>query len=213
MTHYPDGHLGHISDIKRAAQEERDPHRRAMLWNYLHHAALEVSGDWEAIFDPELIVDDPQYEMRLGTEEPLVLDGTEEVKAFYEAGEEDVFLLSDEDGHQLFVNEWGIADLATYVEFLSGDDLIADGLDKPYYRNDVAGIDPDAMYQRTCRQAMFWPYDDDACLIGEQVYQLEPFAVERVDPDAVPTVEEIASITEPYYPENTAGPTPVRSDT
>ncbi|WP_096390379.1 hypothetical protein [Halopenitus persicus] len=70
MAHYPDGHLGHISDIERAAREERDPHRRAMLWNYLHHAALEVSGDWEDIFDPEMIVDDPQYEMHLGSKLP-----------------------------------------------------------------------------------------------------------------------------------------------
>lgn len=211
MVHYPDGHLGHISDIEQAARTEADSHRRVILWNYLHHAALEVSGEWEDIFVPEMIIDDPHYEMRLGTEETLILDGTEAVKTFYEAGEEDVFLLSDEDGHQLFVNDWGIADLATYVEFMSGKELIADGLDKPYYGN-VEVDDPNATYQRTCPQAMFWPYDDSGRLIGEQVYQLEPFEVEKADPDNVPTVEDIASATEPYLPENTDGPTPVRED-
>ena len=197
----------HLGNIERAAREEDDPHRSRILWNYVHHGALELGGDWERIFAPEMTVEEPHYEMRTGSDETLVLDGKEEVKGFYGAIEDENLMLIDDGNHQLFVNDDGLAEFATTVEFVTGQDIIDDGVDEWYYR-DPEIDDPDASYVKTCRHAMFWPYTEEGQLIGEQVFQLDPFEVSRIDPEDVPTLEEVKAVAEQYYPENVSGPSP-----
>ena len=202
---------GHLGNIKRTAEEEDDPHRSRILWNYLHHGAFEVGGDWERIFTPEMIVDEPHYEMRTGTEDPVVLDGEDAVRRFYGAIEDENLMAIDDGNHQLFVNDGGLAEFASTVEFVTGREILDDGLDKWYY-GETAIDDPDATHAKRCRHAMFWPYTEEGRLVGEMVYQIEPFDVYEVDPDEVPTLDEVASVVEKYYPENVGGATPFESD-
>lgn len=211
MNQYLDGFDQFMTNVQNAAESEEDPHRSAILWNYLHHAALEFSDNWDHIFTPEMTVDDPRYEVRLGSEETMIFDGLDHVEGFYSALNEALVMLIDEGNHQVFVNDWGLADYSTYVEFATGNEILEDGLEKDYYGN--ADIDdPDAMYVMECPLAMFWPYDENGKLIGEKVYQLEPFEISKLEPDDVPTFEGRGEICEHYLPENSDGPTPVKTD-
>lgn len=207
MSHYLEKLDAHLGNVRAAAMAEDDPHRSRILWNYLHHGALEVGGDWERIFEPDMTVDTPHYEMRAGTEETLVLDGQDEVKAFYAAVEDENMFLVDDGDHQLFVNDEGLAEFATTVEFATGRAILDEDTDAWFYR-DVEVDDPDATYVKTCRHGMFWPYTEDALLVGERVYQLDAFEVEKADPAEVPALEESRAVAERYYPENVDGPTP-----
>ena len=192
----------HLGNIQRSARDESDPHRSTILWNYLFHGAFEVGGDWERIFTPKMIVDDPHYEMRTDTEDmrPLVLDGSDAVQEFYGLVEGEKLMLIDDGNHQLFVNDDGLAEFATTVEFTTGRAIVDDGLEKWYYRGAEVD-DPDAPYVKRCRHAMFWPYTEDGRLVGEMVYQLEPFDVVPINPGDVPTLNDIQAVAERYYPE------------
>lgn len=207
MNRYLDRFDRHLGHIEKKAREANDPHRSRILWNYLHHGAFEVSGEWEHIFTPEMTVPEPHYEMRTGTDETVVLDGEDAVKDFYRLIEEENVMAIDDGNHRLFVNDGGLAEFASTVEFVSGQEMLDDGLDKWFYSG-VDVSDPDATYAKQCRHAMFWPYTEEAQLIGEMVYQIEPFEVTQLEPEEVPTLEEAAAVAEQYYPENVDGSTP-----
>lgn len=207
MSQYLEMLDAHLGNIQRAAEAEADPHRSRILWNYLHHGAFELAGDWERIFTPSMIVEEPHYEMRAGTPEPVVLDGQEAVEEFYAMVETENLMLVDDGTHQLFVNDEGLAEFGTTLEFTTGAAILEEGTDFWFY-DDPEIDDPGATYVKSSRHAMHWPYSEDAQLVGELVYQVEPFSVEKVDPDAVPTLEEVADVARAYYPEHVDGPTP-----
>jgi hypothetical protein len=177
-----------MTDVQTAAENESDPQRSAILWNYLHHAALEFSDNWDHIFKPEMTIDEPEYVVRLGSEETMLFDGLEHVQGFYSALNEALVMLVDGGDHQVFVNDWGLADYSTYVEFSTGQEILDDGLEKEYY-GDAEIDDTEASYALECPLAMFWPYDENAKLIGERVYQIEPFEITKPPQDEVPTFE------------------------
>ena len=210
MNPYLEKLNGHLGNIQRAAEAEADPHRSRILWNYLHHGALELGGDWERIFTPEMTIEEPRYEMAAGMEEPVILEGEAAVKDFYAAIEDENLMLVDDGNHQLFVNDEGLAEFATTVEFTTGEAILAEGLDAWFYRG-VEIDDPDAHYVKTCRHAMFWPYTEEARLVGEQVFQIEAFEVSPIDPEDVPTLAEVGEVAAQYYPENVDGPSPFKS--
>jgi len=210
MNEYLEKLDAHLGNIKRTAEEESDPHRSKILWNYLHHGAFEVGGDWERIFEPEFIVDDPHYELREG-HEAMVLDGQDEVGEFYKSLEDANLMFIDEGNHQLFVNDDGLAEFASEAEFVSGQTILDEGLDSWYYQ-DVEIDDPDATYVKKCQHATFWPYTEDERLLGEMIYQITPYEVLQVSPEEVPPLDEVEELVEKYYPENVDGPTPYAAD-
>jgi len=212
MSEYLDKLDRHLSNIKREAQAESDPHRSSILWNYLHHGAFELSGEWEQIFVPEMTIDEPHYEMRTGEPEATILDGADAVKEFYSLIEDAQMMAIDDGTHQLFVNDEGLAEFASTVDFPTGAEILAEDTDTWFYRG-VEIDDPDATYARKSRHAMYWPYTEESQLIGEMVYQIAPFEVARVEPEAVPTIEEITDVAERYFPENVDAETPYASIT
>lgn len=186
MSKYLDGFAAYMASAKQRALSEPDPHRRAILLNYSRHAALEFTDNWQQIFTPEMTVAHPRYSVLLGTEEILDLDGEAAVKGFYSALNEQVVWLQDE---QLFVNDWGLASKSTFGQFIPGKDAAAGGYDVD---------DPEATYILTCPLAMFWPYDENAKLIGEEIYQLTPLQLMKPDPEDVFTFEQRAAVLQDY---------------
>ncbi len=158
---------------RKRAMEEPNPHRRAILLNYNRHAALEFSDNWRHIFTKSMTIDEPYYRVHLGNPSIETFDGLAPVKGFYSALNERVVWLQDE---QLFVNDWGLASYSTFGQFATGAQVVNDG-----YEAD----DPDANYAMMCPLAMFWPYNEDAKLIGEDVYQLAPFTVIKPAPEDI----------------------------
>lgn len=180
MSKYLDAFEAFMINGRDQARAEKDPHRRAILMNYNRHAALEFSDNWQHIFSKTMTVDHPFYQVLLGNPEIMTFDGLAAVKGFYSSLNERVVWLQEE---QLFVNDWGLASYSTFGQFASGVDVVAMG-----YEAD----DPGTTYVMLCPLAMFWPYNADAKLIGERVFQLAPFTVVKPEPLDVFTFEERA---------------------
>ena len=178
MSKYLDAFEAFMINGRAQAMAEKDPHRRAILRNYNRHAALEFSDNWQHIFTKTMTVDHPVYRVHLGNPELATFDGLGAVKGFYSGLNERVVWLNDE---QLFVNDWGLASYSTFGQFATGADVIAMGFEAD---------DRQATYAMLCPLAMFWPYNADAKLIGENVYQLAPFTVVKPDPADVFTFEQ-----------------------
>lgn len=186
MSKYLDAFAAYAANARAVADAEKDPHRARILRNYSRHAALEFSDMWDQIFQPDMTIDHPVYKVRLGSDDVQDFDGLEAVQGFYGALNTSVVWLQDE---QLFVNDWGLASYSTFGQFISGKDAAAAGYDAD---------DLEATYILTCPLAMFWPYDENAKLIGEEVYQLMPLQLVKPDPADVFTFEERAAVLKPY---------------
>ncbi|WP_165975664.1 hypothetical protein [Actinomadura rubrisoli] len=132
-----------------------NPRHRHMLKNYRRHALLEVSGFWEDILLPAMIVDHPVYRL---TErgKTLVCDGLEEVRSFYAdivGRGVNVFGAVEE---KVAVSDYGVFIEAVFAQVVRGGDSALAGED----------VDPDGTYQVSHRFAAAWPYRDGR-LVGE----------------------------------------------
>jgi hypothetical protein len=152
----------------------------AILENYRRHAILEVCGKWEGILEPDMIVPHPVYRFHTpkGTR---IIDGMDAVRAEYQMyAEQNTTVIYHTEEH-CAVNDDGLYSEYVSHRFWPGRILAQQG-------DDVD--DPDAMYEVTLTQAMFWPYDDQARVIEERVYRGNDRKVRRCPPDEVITVQE-----------------------
>ena len=114
---------------------------------------------------------------------PAVIEGKENVVAFYSSVGEAVLWNSDD---RLAVADWGICDEITFHQLARGADLRAIG-----YEVD----DPDALYHVSSRQAFIWPYDSQARLLGENLYEDKTsLLIEEVSPDEAITPARVREI-------------------
>jgi len=158
------------------------PLHRAMLLNFWRHVHLEGSGQYERIVASDMMVDEPVYRITWGAS-PAVVEGKEGVLAFYRAVGEAVLWNSDD---LLAVADWGICDELTFHQIARGSDLRATGYE-------VA--DPDALYHAYSRQAFVWPYDDQARLEGENLYEDKTsLVIEEIGPDEAITPARVREI-------------------
>ncbi|WP_051342013.1 hypothetical protein [Pseudonocardia spinosispora] len=164
-----------ISAADRLLATTENPRHRQILENYRRHAILEVCGEWEAIFAPDMMVEHPVYHFNITGLDGVVADGAEAVKAIYRQLAETqtcVMLVEDE---QLWVDDWGFASDSTFITYLRGSDAIGKGFEVD---------DPDGFYREHQHFAMIWPYDEAGRLQGEHVYEnkalhgIEPVAAE-----------------------------------
>ncbi len=145
--------------IADAIEAEKDPHRKAILENFLRHAGLEFSGQDAKILTPEMTVAEPIYHVKWGPTFSTY-QGMDAVQGYYDAVNEVVCTFQD---HTCWVNDWGVASYSTFVRFTTGKALAAEGQD----------VEPDdTQYAQHLPMAMFWRYDESAKLVGEDVYML-----------------------------------------
>ena len=121
-----------------------------------------------------MMVDEPVYRVTWGAN-PAVIKGKDGVLAFYNSVGESVLWHSDD---RLAVGDWGVCDEITFHQLAKGADLSAVGYDVE---------DADALYHVYSRQAFIWPYDSQARLIGEHLYEDKT----SLKIDAVPPEEAI----------------------
>jgi hypothetical protein len=158
------------------------PLHRAMLLNFWRHVHLEGAGEYDRILASDMMVDEPVYRVTWGAN-PAVITGKEGVLAFYNAVGEAVLWNSDD---RLAVADWGICDELTFHQIARGADLRAIG-----YEID----DPDALYHAASRQAFIWPYDSQARLIGENLYEDKTsLTIEEVSPAEAITPARVREI-------------------
>ena len=159
-----------------------NPLHRAILLNFWRHVHLEGAGEFETIVAPDMMVDEPVYRVTWGAN-PAVITGKEGVLAFYNSVGESVLWHSDD---RLSVADWGICDELTFHVLARGVDLQAIGYDVG---------DPAALYHTSSRQAFIWPYDSQARLAGEHLYEDKTsLAIEEVDPEEAITPARVREI-------------------
>lgn len=183
-----------VDGIAQAAQTETNPHRKAILTNYLQHCCLEYHGRWEEFLGPDMAVEHPVYTIKLqaktGTSDIVVCDGYDAVLAFYMSLNENAVITNEDE--RLAVNDWGFASYMTIVQWTRGEhlsDLIP-----------VTDHDPEGYYRVSRPVAMFWNYSPDAKLIGEEVYEVAPTLVEQVSEAEYLTEDEVRAAVSKYLP-------------
>ena len=159
-----------------------EPLHRAMLLNFWRHVHLEGAGDFEQIVASDMMVDHPVYRVTWGAN-PAVIEGKDGVLAFYNSVGDAVLWHSDD---RLSVADWGICDEITFHQLAPGAVLRAVGYDVER---------DDALYHVSSRQAFIWPYDDQARLAGEHLYEDKTsLQVEEVDPSEAITPARVREI-------------------
>ena len=131
---------------------------RAILLNFWRHVHLEGAGEYDKILAADMIVDHPVYRVTWGAN-PAVIQGKDGVRAFYNSVGEAVLWHSDD---RLSVADWGICDEITFHQLAVGSDLRLIGYEVKH---------ADRMYHVSSRQAFIWPYDAQARLAGEHLYE------------------------------------------
>ncbi len=103
--------------------------------------------------------------------------------AFYNSVSEAVLWHSDD---RLAVADWGICDEITFHQLARGADLRAIGYDVD---------DAEALYHASSRQAFIWPYDSQARLAGEHLYEDKTsLTIEEVSPAEAITPSRVREI-------------------
>jgi hypothetical protein len=182
MNRFEQGVYDCMIPTAELVERTTDPLHRAILLNFWRHVHLEGAGRFEEIVAPDLMVDNPVYRVTWGAN-PAVIEGKEGVVAFYNSVGEAVLWHSDD---RLAVGDWGICDELTFHQLAAGADLRAIG-----YEVD----DPGALYHVSSRQAFIWPYDDQARLAGEHLYEDKTsLEIEEVDPSEAITPARVREI-------------------
>ena len=188
MNPYYEATVSWYENIAREGRENPSPHRRKICQNYLEHAALDYADRWPDIFTPERTVEHPIYKVKWGTPETVVYDGLDAVKGFYMTLK-DGGTLSNQD-ELLSVADWGFSSFLKINLYRTGAQLLELGLD--------ADADGEYVIQTPC--AMYWLYDENARLIGENVYEMEPGVVVKLAPGETLTGDDLWTLVKPYLP-------------
>lgn len=155
-----------ISAADRLLETTTHPLHRQILENYRRHAILEVCGEWQDIFVPEMTVEYPLYYFNVTGFAGYKAEGPEEVQAIYRTLAETGTGVQVVEDERLMVSDWGFASDSTFNTYYRGQNLID---------VDVPVDDPDGHYIMRQKYVMLWPYDERGRMIGEQVYENKAF--------------------------------------
>jgi hypothetical protein len=125
---------------------------------------------FEAITAPDMMADEPVYHITWGAN-PFQVKGRQGVFDFYSSIGEIVLWNS---GDMVAVADWGIADEMWFHQMSTGAELAKVG---------HAGLKDDGLYLVHSLQAFIWPYDENALLKGEHLYEdKSTLTIEEIDP-------------------------------
>jgi hypothetical protein len=155
-----------ISAADRLLETTTNPLHRQILENYRRHAILEVCGEWQDIFVPEMTVEYPLYYFNVTGFAGYKAEGPEEVQAIYRMLAESGGGVQVVEDERLMVSDWGFASEATFNSYYRGSTLIAVG---------ITVDDADGYFIMRQKYVMLWPYDERGRMIGEQVYENKAF--------------------------------------
>ncbi len=177
MSIFLEKFIDYMKSINAAAESEPNPHRKAILRNYCRHAAYEFTNQDNEILSADMTVKNPLYNIKRYGSGLATYTGLKSVQGYYDAVNREVIMLNDE---QLMANDWGISSYSTFVRFVTGDRLLQEGHED---------VEVDATYVQTSPLAMFWPYNDEARLLGEDVYELDKPVTRKAGPDEIVTLD------------------------
>jgi hypothetical protein len=171
-----------ISAADKLLETTENPRHRAILENYRRHAILEIRGEWEAIFAPESMVEEPVYCFSITGFDGVVVDGADGVKGVYRNLAETQTCVMLVENEHLWVDDWGFASDSNFVTYQRGHNLIDKGFEAD---------DPSGYYREIQHFVMVWPYDARARLFGERVYEDKPLhRIERISREDFITLDD-----------------------
>lgn len=151
-----------ISAADHLLETTENPLHRRILENYRRHAILEICGEWEGIFDPDMMVEHPVYHFNITGMEGVVAEGAAAVKEIYQHLAETQTCVMLVENEQLWVDDWGFASDSTFLTYMRGREAVEKGFEVE---------DLDGYYREHQHFVMIWPYDESGRLIGEHVYE------------------------------------------
>jgi hypothetical protein len=184
-----------MEGIQQAGIDEKDPHRKKILENYLQHVALEFNGRWPEFLGPDMTVDRPLYRVNMGltpeTDQVVVCDGYNAVLGFYMALNEETVLTNQDE--RLAVSDWGLASYNTINMWTRGQHLASIGVE-------LADSEPESYYRVSFPIVMFWNYTSDAMLIGEEVFRVGAVKIEKINEAEWPSWTEVRDVAAKFLP-------------
>ena len=175
-------------NIEALLAETAKPLHRAILKNYLRHALLEISGDWDQILVPELTIAEPVY--RVSERGRVhVLTGHAAVERFYRevhaTGQHGMAART----LNLAVGDFGVITEAVWHHMPPGATLVGE----------LPDADPHAHYLVSHHIMQNFAYSSDVTLIGERVYD-DPtsYRYEKLAPAGVVTPESACAQLAPF---------------
>lgn len=159
-----------------------NPHHRAILKNFCRHVHLEGAAMFEEITAPDMMADDPVYHITWG-DSPFQVKGRQGVHDFY-SGIGEIVLWNS--GDKVAVADWGIADEMWFHQMSTGAELkkLGHKVDKD-----------DGLYLVDSLQAFIWPYDENALLKGEHLYEdKSTLTIREIDQADYMTPERVREI-------------------
>lgn len=177
--------------IDRLLEVTTNPRHRFLLQAYYRHRYLEIGGRYEEIFEPDMICDNPVYHFEVAGNH-ATLTGTEAVKGFYGLWAQTNQSIFYTSGEQVAVADNFIASVSIMHQQTYGKTLIANGIqvddENAYYLITVPGMQ------------MFWPYNDEGLLMGEDVWEPNPHlrTLTKLAPEDVVTSAQAGEILAPH---------------
>jgi hypothetical protein len=195
MSKYLDNLVTAMTALQQQANDEPNPRHQKILRNYIRHMSLETAGLWDQFLDDHdtMMSDDIVYHVRsasLGAPDLVTVAGHDAVHEFYSGLGLSMGVLQSQD---TAVSDWGFSSWLHHTHFFPGRDVPEN------FAHHVT--DPDALYAlENIRFGMYWPYDDQQRLIGEDLFEVQgPERVVEVAPEDRFEKSQLAGILEPFF--------------
>lgn len=196
--------------VRRLIDKTENPRHRFLLMAFDRHRNLEMAGRYEELFTPDMMVGEPVYHIRANRVN-LKLEGADLVKSLYRmwaATNQSVFYVENEE---VAVADNFVASVAVGFQQVSGRSLrinrilnyvpkfIGDRLVKRVLASGKFEADDNAMYLYKSTYQMFWPYDAQGRLLGEDIWEADPdqAVITKLDPADVLTMEQSRRLLDP----------------
>jgi len=195
--------------VDKLLETTGNPRHRFMLQAFGRHRYLEVSGRYEEICAPDMLITDPLFRFHY-TGLDFELRGQDEVKGLYrmwaetnqiffpeyeEVAVADHFIASVATAHQQVSGkgQWQ-ARFLSYLPSAASSKLLKTALRKTQHHADTSD-----MYLYKTKGILICPYDDRGRLAGEEVWEPDSSGAEliKLDPADVLTTEEAAKLLAP----------------
>ena len=195
--------------VDKLLETTDNPRHRFLLQAFGRHRHLEVSGRYEEICAPDMMITDPVYHFHY-TGLEFELRGQDQVKGLYrmwaetnqiffpiheEVAVADHFVASFATAYQQVLGKGQRqAAFLSYLPSAVADKLLKKELEKSQHRADSSDM---FLYKTT--GILICPYDDQGRLAGEEVWEPDSSEAEliKLDPADVLTTEEAAKVLVP----------------
>lgn len=199
------------ASVDRLLAVTDNPRHRFMLMAYARHRALELAGRYPEIFAPDMMAPEAVYHFIYGGNN-VVLTGHEKIKSLYRMWaqtNQSIFYIEKEE---VSVSDHYITSVSTAYQQVSGKTLRDNRLlsllpkfigrkllEHALAREHHPANDDDMYLYKAKGVQMIWPYDEQARLLGEDVYEplVDQHELIKIDARDVMTTAQARKLLDP----------------